>query len=234
MALPFDPHALQMTRQQLSKAVRLPSETIAYWLKEGLIFAIGKPKLGRGNHRRFGYEAIHIAAVLAELSRYGINTSGLRNLSSLLWEAVRLGRGHPKFTAHDMFCCRNLLAGKELAERGEFVPDHQNINIARMRDSSQIDSNRDGTGIPSLRHVQMMEWFDVRSAKLLMAYADLMSDEVFIAEIQTWYVSIGYDDDFNLVVESDPWAPDVEDSDSYICLNVSKIVQRAWQTAISE
>ena len=101
MALPDNHHALQMTRQQLSVAIGVPGETIAYWLKEGLLFALGEPKHGRGNHRRFGYEAVHIAAILAELSRYRMNTTGLRNLSSRLWDAVELGRLHPDFTPFD-------------------------------------------------------------------------------------------------------------------------------------
>jgi DNA-binding transcriptional MerR regulator len=228
MALSFDPHALQVTRQHLSEAIRVPPETIAYWLKEGLIFALGKPKLGRGNHRRFGYEAVHIAAVLAELSRYGMNTNGLRNLSSLLWEAVKLGRHHSGFTTHDLYCCKNLLSGKEIAEQGGKVPDHKNIEMARTRDSSSIDPNRGAICIPSLRHVKMMEWFDVKSARLLIAYSDLMGDDAFLLRVGSWYVARAHDGSFELIVESDPWGRSVDELDSYICLNIAKILRRTW------
>ncbi len=230
MALPFDPNALQMTRQQLSAAIGVPGETLAYWLKENLIFAIGKPKLGRGNHRRFGYEAVHIAAILAELSRYGMNTSGLRNLSSLLWRAVEFGRLHRDFTTHDLICCKNLLSGQIIAAEGGEVPEVKDIGLARERDISGIDPQRDAVGVPGPRHAAMMEWFTIETARLLMAYGDLMGDNMFIHGGPTWFVSVALDGSFELIVESDPWAGDVDDRASYICLHTTEIVHRTWKS----
>jgi hypothetical protein len=157
-----------MSRRQLSIAIGMPGETIAYWLKEGLIFAVGDQKQGRGNHRRFGYEAVHIAAILAELSRYGMNTTGLRNLSSRLWRAVELGLLHPNFTSFDLSCCKNLLMGEELAERGEKVPDIMSVELALMRDDDDVEDDFYPSGTPGPRHVVMMQWFSIEAARLLI------------------------------------------------------------------
>jgi len=224
MVLPDNHYALQMTRQQLSVAIGLPGDTIAYWLKEGLIFALSDQKHGRGNHRRFGYEAVHIAAILAELSRYGMNTTGLRNLSSRLWHAVELGRLHPDFTPLDFMCCKNLLLGKELAARGEEVPDIMSIGSALTRD----DDRGEKEGTPGPRHVKMMEWFSIDAARLLTAYADLMSRDIFLHDVPKWFVSANPNGSIEFILEDDPSGEDVEGRASYICLDVKEIVNRAW------
>ncbi len=228
MALPDNHQALQMTRQQLSVAIGVNGETIAYWLKEGLIFALGDQKLGRGNHRRFGYEAVHIAAILAELSRYGMNTTGLRNLSSRLWRAVELGRLHPDFTPIDFMCCKNLLMGNDFAVRGENVPDIMSIDLALTRDDNDVENEVYPIGTPGPRHVKMMEWFSIDSARLLTAYADLMSRDIFFHDVPKWFVSANSKGSIEFILEDDPSGDDVEGRASYICLDIKEIVKRAW------
>lgn len=228
MALPDNHQALQMTRQQLSVAIGVNGETIAYWLKEGLIFALGDQKLGRGNHRRFGYEAVHIAAILAELSRYGMNTTGLRNLSSRLWRAVELGRLHPDFTPIDFMCCKNLLMGNDFAVRGENVPDIMSIDLALTRDDNDVENEVYPIGTPGPRHVKMMEWFSIDSARLLTAYADLMSRDIFFHDVPKWFVSANSKGSIEFILEDDPSGSDVEGRASYICLDIKEIVNRAW------
>ncbi len=228
MALPDNHQALQMTRQQLSVAIGVNGETIAYWLKEGLIFALGDQKLGRGNHRRFGYEAVHIAAILAELSRYGMNTTGLRNLSSRLWRAVELGRLHPDFTPIDFMCCKNLLMGNDFAVRGENVPDIMSIDLALTRDDNDVENEVYPIGTPGPRHVKMMEWFSIDSARLLTAYADLMSRDIFFHDVPKWFVSANSKGSIEFILEDDPSGDDVEGRASYICLDIKEIVNRAW------
>lgn len=228
MALPDNHQALQMTRQQLSIAIGVNGETIAYWLKEGLIFALGDQKLGRGNHRRFGYEAVHIAAILAELSRYGMNTTGLRNLSSRLWRAVELGRLHPDFTPIDFMCCKNLLMGNDFAVRGENVPDIMSIDLALTRDDNDVENEVYPIGTPGPRHVKMMKWFSIDSARLLTAYADLMSRDIFFHDVPKWFVSANSKGSIEFILEDDPSGDDVEGRASYICLDIKEIVNRAW------
>ncbi|RYF21507.1 MAG: hypothetical protein EOO77_05890 [Oxalobacteraceae bacterium] len=230
MQLPDNHYALQMTRQQLSVATGLPGETIAYWLKERLIFALDDQKHGRGNHRRFGYEAVHIAAILAELSRYGMNTTGLRNLSSRLWRAVELGHLHPDFTPFDFMCCKNLLIGKEIAARGETVPDIMSIDLALARDDDDVENDVYPSGTPGPRHVKMMEWFSIDSARLLTAYADLMSRDIFMHDVPKWFVSANSNGSVEFILEYDPSGEDVEGRASYICLDIKKIVNRAWSS----
>ncbi len=228
MQLPDNHHALQMTRQQLSVAIGVPGDTLAYWLKEKLIFALGEPKHGRGNHRRFGYEAIHIAAILAELSRYGMNTTGLRNLSSRLWRAVELGRLHPDFTPFDFMCCKNLLSGREAAAQGKMVPDIMSIDSALARDDVDVENEVYPSGTPGPRHVEMMEWFSIDAARLLTAYADLMSRDIFSHDVPKWFVSANLSGSVEFILEDDPSGEDVEGRASYICLDIKEIVNRAW------
>ncbi len=230
MALPFDHYALQMTREQLSVAIGVPGETLAYWLKEKLIFALGDQKLGRGNHRRFGYEAVHIAAVLAELSRYGMNTSGLRNLSSRLWHAVELGRLHPDFTPDDLGRCKNLLAGEIIAAQGHEVPDIMNKDLALKRDATDVYNEVYPPGTPGPRQVKMMDWFSIESGRLLMAYDDLMSRNIFLHDVPKWFVSAAFDGSVELILEDDPSGRDVKGCASYICINIKEVVNRAWKS----
>lgn len=228
MALPDNHLALQMTRQQLSVAIGVPGETIAYWLKERLIFALGDQNQGRGNHRRFGYEAVHIAAVLAELSRYGMNTTGLRNISSRLWRAVELGLAHPNFTSFDISCCKNLLMGSEIAARGEQVPDIMSVEFALTRDDDEVENDVYPAGTPGPRHVKMMEWFSIESARLLTVYEDLMSRNIFYHDVPKWFVIAEANGSVELILADDPSGKNIEDRASYICLDIKNIVKRAW------
>lgn len=85
---PFDG---RYTRQQVSEATDLEVDVLSYWIKEGLLKAAEGEGLGRGKHRLFGFEAIHIAAVLKELGCYGVQVGGLRQVSELLWGGFLLG-----------------------------------------------------------------------------------------------------------------------------------------------
>src|SRR3546814_7442459 len=64
----------------------------------GLLKAAEGEGLGRGKHRLFGFEAIHIAAVLKELGRYGVQVGGLRQVSELLWGVVAFCSDHADIT----------------------------------------------------------------------------------------------------------------------------------------
>ena len=75
--------ASSYTRNELSAATAVPGEMLAYWIKLGLIVP-RTDSAGKGKHRRFGFEAIHIGALLAELSRYGMNGAALRRAASRL------------------------------------------------------------------------------------------------------------------------------------------------------
>ncbi len=230
MALPDNHYAFQMTRQQLSVAIGMPAETIAYWLKEGLLYGLGDPKQGRGNHRRFGYEAIHIAAVLAELSRYGMNTTGLRNLSSRLWIAVELGHLCPDYTPHDFSCCKNLLMGIEISARGEKIPDIMSLKAALNRDDEGVKNGFYPKDTPGPRHVKMIKWLNVDAARLLEAYADLMNHEILLRDMPKWFVSVNLNGSVDFLLEDDPSGENVVGRSSYICLDIKKIVSRAWSS----
>lgn len=98
MPLPVSPLQGRYTRQQIAAATGIESELLAYWIKEGLLIAAQGEGLGKGKHRLFGFEAIHIAAVLKELGRYGVQTAGLKQIASLLWRIVAFCSDHPDIT----------------------------------------------------------------------------------------------------------------------------------------
>src|SRR3546814_11850995 len=98
MPLSLSPFDGRYTRQQVSEATDLEVDVLSYWIKEGLLKAAEGEGLGRGKHRLFGFEAIHIAAVLKELGRYGVQVGGLRQISELLWGVVAFCSDHADIT----------------------------------------------------------------------------------------------------------------------------------------
>src|SRR3546814_15977231 len=98
MPLSLSPFDGRYTRQQVSEATDLEVDVLSYWIKEGLLKAAEGEGLGRGKHRLFGFEAIHIAAVLKELGRYGVQVGGLRQVSELLWGVVAFCSAHAAIT----------------------------------------------------------------------------------------------------------------------------------------
>ena len=139
-------------------------------------------------------------------------------ISSLLWRAVEFGRLHRDFTTHDLICCKNLLSGQKIAEQGGEVPEHKSLELARVRDVGTLDIERDGIGIPGPRHVEMMKWFTIEKARLLMAYSDLIDEREFLQGRSNWYVAVNIDGSFELIVEADPWAGNVDARARYIRL----------------
>lgn len=91
MPAPTSPLEGRFTRQQIADKVGIAGDLLAYWIKEGLLLAAEGEGLGKGKHRFFGFQAIHIAAVLKELGRYGVQTAGLKQIASLLWRIAAFG-----------------------------------------------------------------------------------------------------------------------------------------------
>ena len=91
MPLPVSPLQGRYTRQQIADKVGIANDLLAYWIKEGLLLAAEGEGLGKGKHRLFSFEAIHIAAVLKELVGNGMQTAGLKQIASLLWRVAAFG-----------------------------------------------------------------------------------------------------------------------------------------------
>ncbi|WP_121119425.1 MerR family transcriptional regulator [Croceibacterium ferulae] len=90
---PFDQDL--RTRQQIAEIVGIAPDTVAYWSKEGLLKPRQGHAQGRGKHRMFGKDSIYIAAVLRELSLYGVQTAGLKEVANLVWGAISIAAEFP-------------------------------------------------------------------------------------------------------------------------------------------
>src|SRR3546814_9571073 len=132
MPLSLSPFDGRYTRQQVSEATDLEVDVLSYWIKEGLLKAAEGEGLGRGKHRLFGFEAIHIAAVLKELGRYGVQVGGLRQVSELLWGVVAFCWDHADIT-EDVRADASLLrrARERYSEKATLSTD------ARLRGRSE-------------------------------------------------------------------------------------------------
>lgn len=79
----MDPTRLLFTRQQISHLVpQLDDATLNYWMREGVIRA-AEGGGGRGQHRRFRYSEVNLAAILNEVRQYGAGVPSLKSLSSV-------------------------------------------------------------------------------------------------------------------------------------------------------
>ncbi len=94
--LPEYPVAQVFSRQQVSERVGVADDVLGYWMKEGLLVPI--PADGQRRHRRFAYEQLHVAGLLNELRKFGVNIAGLRGFASLLQRGIAVG------SQFDMHC----------------------------------------------------------------------------------------------------------------------------------
>jgi DNA-binding transcriptional MerR regulator len=86
-----DPIKSQLyTRKQVAELTGIDDSALNYWMREGLLRPI-EGGGGKGNHRRFDYVQVNIAAVFGQLRRFGLNIAALRTLADLLQSAVQLG-----------------------------------------------------------------------------------------------------------------------------------------------
>jgi len=78
------------TRREIAQRVGVGEDVLAFWIKNGLLVA-SEGGAGKGSHRRFGRFQVNIAAVLAELRRFGVNVGALRSFGALLQRGTALG-----------------------------------------------------------------------------------------------------------------------------------------------
>jgi DNA-binding transcriptional MerR regulator len=81
------PDKLRFTRQQIAELTGVDDSTLNYWMREGLL----RPEEGgggRGQHRRFTYLEVNLAAVLGELRKFGTNIDSLRDMARYLHDSV--------------------------------------------------------------------------------------------------------------------------------------------------
>jgi DNA-binding transcriptional MerR regulator len=57
---------------------------LRHWTEQGALMSLGEPNSGRGRHRQYSEQALYVAIVLLELTRFGIPIAGLKAASKSL------------------------------------------------------------------------------------------------------------------------------------------------------
>ena len=77
---------------QVAKSTGLPTRTIQFWTVEGVLNATGdSQRRGPGKHRRYSFDEIKIAAVLAEIQNFQLRVGALISVSEYLRDIFKAG-----------------------------------------------------------------------------------------------------------------------------------------------
>lgn len=83
----MDPRAQLYSRQQIVTLTGVDDSTINYWTREGVLRATSGGG-GKGQHRRFPFAEVNMAALLGELKKFGGTISELRKLAARFHDAM--------------------------------------------------------------------------------------------------------------------------------------------------
>lgn len=111
----MDPRRLLYTRQQLGEIAGLDDTTLNYWSREGILRPV-EGGGGRGQHRRFAYYEVNLAALLGQLRNFGVSAPALKQLAGRFHDAIDwfetngIGRSSPYWeSAFDLFLVRKRI-----------------------------------------------------------------------------------------------------------------------------
>jgi hypothetical protein len=225
MPLAFNPIHGLYTRQQIREATGLSLDVIGYWIKEGLLKAKRSEGLGSGKHRQFGFEAIHIAAVLAEVHRFGVGISGLRGIAKALWGAVVLPILYPGVTETDVLDCEELSrARKKYPRRSASEGANGDYCFEDWLDEKQGSRNAFGPKAFELEGHLTPELYGI-----FALHFDLFSPRTFAKEANGRLFVFRIDDQ-NLGILSQDVAErnGGKDLPTFISLDISRIIRGIW------
>ena len=225
MPVAFTPIQSLYTRQQIHEATRLSLDVVGYWIKESLLRAKEAEGQGRGKHRRFGFEALHIAGILAEIQRYGVGLAGLRQIAKLLWASAGIPVVFPGITERAVLDSRTLISAraahplKGTLSRGDegvcyfedWLEERQNSRIAIDPMAFELESRMS----PELYSIMAL-------------YFDLFSERSFTSTNSRLYVVRLESDDIALLPSNIPESEGVENFPSYLSVNASRIIRDIW------
>jgi DNA-binding transcriptional MerR regulator len=77
------------SRQEIAVRIGMSDDVLSFWIRQGLLKAVSGGA-GKGSHRKFDLFQVNIAAVLAELRRFGVNIAILRVFAGLLQRGTAL------------------------------------------------------------------------------------------------------------------------------------------------
>ncbi|AIT81034.1 MerR family transcriptional regulator [Novosphingobium pentaromativorans] len=226
MPLPASLFQGRYTRQQIANAVGIASDLLAYWIREGLLIAAEGEGLGKGKHRFFGFEAVHIAAVLKELGRYGVQTAGLKQVASLLWGVFAFGSKHPDITESDMLRAAYLRRARaKYPARASLA---QGEEEASREDYGSFEDWLEHHTDTTEKAFEIEPWLDEKAQLRFALYFDLFAENVFDQEHTRW-MFFHEDDQLIAVPEEFYTGPyDLENVPSYIMVDLSLIIKPLW------
>jgi len=225
MPIAFSPLQSLYTRQQIHEATGLSLDTLGYWIKEGLLRAKEAEGEGRGKHRRFGFEALHIAAILSELHSYGIGLAGLRAVTKVLWGSVAVPVLFPSITEKAVLDCQMLTIARRT------YPPKASLREGQKEVQSFEDwlENKQQTRIAidpmafELESVMTPELYSV-----VAVYFDLFSERSFTSTGQRLFVFRLENGEIAIMPPDIPESDGVEELPSFLSLNVSRIIRSIW------
>jgi hypothetical protein len=225
MPIAFSPLQASYTRQQIHEATGLSLDVIGYWIKEGLLRANEAEGQGRGKHRRFGFEALHIAAILAELHRYGIGLTGLRGVADALWSAARLLEQFPGITENVVLDCRSVVSARKTYPPRASLLEADDETYCFEDWFEEMQSGKAAIN-PSAFQLE-----PIMTSELYAAFAlhfDLFSERSFSSPHTRLLVARLPAGEVALWPTDIPGSEQVETLPAYLKLNVSLIIRGIW------
>lgn len=231
MSIAFSPLQALYTRQQIHEATGLSLDVIGYWIKEGLLRAKEAEGEGRGKHRRFGFEALHIAAILVEVHRYGVGLAGLRAIAKVLWGSVRMPVLFPGITEKAVLDCRMLISARRTyPSKASLEEDNEE---AFCFEDWQEENQKTRIAIDPMA----FELESVMTPELYSVFAlhfDLFSERSFTSPNTRLFVFRLETGEIAVLPPDLPESDGVEDFPSYLNLNVSRIIRGIWDGLSSQ
>lgn len=158
------------SRKQLGELAGLDTSTLIYWVREGLV----RPSEGgggKGQHRRFAYSEVNLAAILMDLLRAGAWAASMRGLADKFHEAMdwMVEQGVTRSTAE--------LYGRLIAYRQEFLR-HGQIEIpenpyVQLEDSIPVGVTRERG---SREKVRLLSWSQAIKLERVQQGSDALVD----------------------------------------------------------
>lgn len=236
----YPPPDALFTRQDVGRLAGVPDDALSFWMKQGLIRRSDDGG-GRGQHRKFTFLQVEVAALLKELRSYGVNVVALRIFAETLHTAIELGERHG-------LSGLDLEAAAEIADAMAAYDAGDLADVYSYQTNVAIDMNdRD------IVHDAIVDWwrksFEASEAEILKAaaaigpgmcrsawiYRDLTSVDHF-ANPETGPAGIwqlAFNERGQWSIESGDGhtaAPDrvAPQANAFLTLRLSKIIRELW------
>lgn len=213
------------TRQQIAEATGVDRELLAYWSKEGLLLAAESEGLGKGKYRLFGFEAIHIAALLKELGLYGVQTAGLKQVAQLLWSVLAFCSQHPDITEEVLFQAASVRRARaRYPVRAPVSPGTEDPDAAFSCFEDWLESK----GKINPKAFEIEPWFDEEAELAFALYLDLFTPAIFDNFDTRWLFTHAGNELIAVPEDLELSSIRPEHMRSYIMINLSRIIRPIW------